>query len=96
MCSSDLPFSALLHSTPAGTTVVMEAARARRLMSHDGRFSSRALFPFDAPRKAEFYEIRIAPRGVEHADPHWVFYGSAIFLVLGILTVTGGRKLIGA
>lgn len=33
---------------------------------------------------------------IEHADPHWVFYGSAIFLVLGILTVTGGRKLIGS
>ncbi|HTI87058.1 MAG TPA: MFS transporter [Alphaproteobacteria bacterium] len=32
---------------------------------------------------------------VEHADPHWVFYGSAVFLLLGILTVTGGRRLIG-
>jgi MFS family permease len=32
---------------------------------------------------------------VEHADPHWVFYGSAAFLLLGILTVTGGRRLIG-
>jgi FSR family fosmidomycin resistance protein-like MFS transporter len=32
---------------------------------------------------------------VQHADPHWVFYGSTAFLLLGILTVTGGRKLIG-
>ncbi|MGE5539441.1 MAG: MFS transporter [Gemmatimonas sp.] len=32
---------------------------------------------------------------VDHADPHWVFYGSTTFLLLGILTVTGGRKLIG-
>jgi MFS transporter, FSR family, fosmidomycin resistance protein len=33
---------------------------------------------------------------VDNADPHWVFYMSAGFLALGILTVTGGRKLIGA
>lgn len=33
---------------------------------------------------------------LEYADPHWIFYGSAVFLLLGILTVTGGRKLIGA
>jgi len=33
---------------------------------------------------------------IESADPHWIFYCSAVFLLLGILTVTGGRKLIGA
>ena len=33
---------------------------------------------------------------VDYADPHWVFYMSAAFLVFGILTVVGGRKLIGA
>jgi MFS family permease len=33
---------------------------------------------------------------VDLTDPHWVFYVSAGFLVLGILTVTGGRKLAGS
>jgi FSR family fosmidomycin resistance protein-like MFS transporter len=33
---------------------------------------------------------------VDLADPHWVFYVSAGFLIFGILTVTGGRKLMSA
>jgi MFS family permease len=33
---------------------------------------------------------------VDLTDPHWVFYISAGFLILGILTVTGGRKLAGS
>jgi MFS transporter, FSR family, fosmidomycin resistance protein len=33
---------------------------------------------------------------VDMTDPHWVFYISAGFLILGILTVTGGRKLAGS
>lgn len=88
----EVPFSALLHSTPAGTTVVMEAAKARRLMSHDGRFSSRALFPFDAPRKAEFYEIRIAPKGVEHADAHPAGTVENLVCAQGALELVAGAQ----
>jgi len=31
---------------------------------------SRALFPFDEPRRVEFYELRLAPGGIERADAH--------------------------
>jgi quercetin dioxygenase-like cupin family protein len=48
----------------------MPAARAKVLTSHDGSFSSRALFPFDEPRTVEFYELRLAPHAVEEADAH--------------------------
>ena len=40
------------------------------LTSADGSFVSRALFPFNAPRSTEFYELRLAPRGVERAEAH--------------------------
>jgi quercetin dioxygenase-like cupin family protein len=40
------------------------------LSSHDGAFTSRALFPYDKPRRVEFYELRLAPHGEEHADAH--------------------------
>jgi transcriptional regulator with XRE-family HTH domain len=66
----DVPFSALISSRPAGGTVHLPANRAKRLTSHDGKFTSRALFPFDAPRTVEFYELRLAAHSVERADAH--------------------------
>ena len=66
----EVPFSALITCRGAVGTVVMSADKAKKLTSHDGNFSSRALFPFDAPRKVEFYELRLAPFAVENADPH--------------------------
>jgi transcriptional regulator with XRE-family HTH domain len=65
-----VPFSGLISNRPAGGTVQLPADRAKKLTSHDGKFTSRALFPFDAPRTVEFYELRLAPLGVERADPH--------------------------
>lgn len=67
----DLPFAALL-SQPAQTTGprVLRAARTKRLTSLDGSFSSRALFPFDEPRRVELYELVLKPGGLEEADAH--------------------------
>lgn len=65
-----VPFASLIATRTTGGTKVMRAAQAKKLMSHDGSFGSRALFPFDTARKVEFYELRLGPRGVEHADPH--------------------------
>lgn len=67
----DLPFSALIAAPRAsGGTRVLQAARTKRLTSHDGTFSSRALFPYDEPRRVEFYELILQKGGVEVADPH--------------------------
>jgi transcriptional regulator with XRE-family HTH domain len=63
-------FSALISHRAAGRTTVMPAERAKVLTSHDGAFSSRALFPFDEARTVEFYELKLAPLAVEKADPH--------------------------
>ena len=67
----DIPFSALIADRPPrDTTAVLRVDKARRLTSADGRFSSRALFPTAGPRRVEFYELRLAPRGLEEADAH--------------------------
>jgi transcriptional regulator with XRE-family HTH domain len=67
----EVSFSALIsHREKATTTVVLKRERGKILTSQDGSFSSRALFPFDEPRKVEFYELRLQPGGVEVADPH--------------------------
>jgi transcriptional regulator with XRE-family HTH domain len=66
----DVTFSALISAREAGGTVVLRAAEAHRLSSHDGGFVSRALFPRDAPRRVELYELRIAAGKTERAEPH--------------------------
>lgn len=66
----EVPFSALLTGPTAPGPSVLRRADAKVLSSHDGGFTSRALFPFDAPRRVEFYELRLAPGAVEQADAH--------------------------
>lgn len=66
----DVTFSALISARASGGVTVLRGTEARRLASHDGAFASRALFPFDAPRRVEFYELRLAPQKLEPADPH--------------------------
>ena len=65
-----LPFSALLTTPSTERTTVLPSRRSKVLRSADGAFSSRALFPFDAPRTVEFYELRLAPRSTERAEAH--------------------------
>jgi transcriptional regulator with XRE-family HTH domain len=66
----DVPFAALIGDGRAPHSAVMRASTARMLTSHDGSFVSRALFPVDRLRLAEFYELRLAARSVEKAGPH--------------------------
>jgi len=66
----EVPFSALITDRPTTSFHVLRAEQAKRLTSSDGSYTSRALFPFDEPRRVEFYEIRIAPGGSEQADAH--------------------------
>jgi transcriptional regulator with XRE-family HTH domain len=65
-----VPFSGLIGQRQAGGVLVLKGESAKTLTSHDGSFSSRALFPFDEPRRVEFYELRLTPKGEERADAH--------------------------
>jgi transcriptional regulator with XRE-family HTH domain len=66
----EVPFGALLRASEPASAQVFRAAQAKVLASHDGAFTSRALFAFDLPRRTEFYELRIRSRSAEHADAH--------------------------
>ncbi len=66
----DVTFATLIQAREAGGPTVLKKAQAKVLTSHGGQFSSRALFPFDGPRRAEFYELRLAPEAQELADAH--------------------------
>ncbi|HWT02720.1 MAG TPA: XRE family transcriptional regulator [Pyrinomonadaceae bacterium] len=66
----DVRFADLLGEESAGDVVVLPADTSKVLRSGDGGFESRALFPFDKHRRAEFYELRLQGGYVERADPH--------------------------
>jgi transcriptional regulator with XRE-family HTH domain len=66
----EVTFSALISSRTQTGALVLRANESKLLTSKDRAFSSRALFPFDEPRRVEFYELRLAPGAVEEADAH--------------------------
>lgn len=88
-----VPFGALLETPVRQGPQILKAASAKVLTSHDGSFSSRALFPFDAPRKTEFYELRLGPRGVERADAHAPGTTENIVVARGALEVELGADV---
>jgi transcriptional regulator with XRE-family HTH domain len=66
----DIRFADLLGAETTGDVVVLRANESKLLRSSDNSFESRALFPFDVRRKAEFYELRLKAGYAEHAVAH--------------------------
>jgi rhodanese-related sulfurtransferase/transcriptional regulator with XRE-family HTH domain len=66
----EVPFSALLARPATTETRIFRTASARRILDADGRFSSRALFVPEDGATFEFYELWLAPRAREDAEPH--------------------------
>lgn len=67
----EVPFSVLLNSSTKESSVLIKQKDSKILSSRDGKFSSRALFPFeDAFRTHEFYELRLLPHSTEKANAH--------------------------
>jgi transcriptional regulator with XRE-family HTH domain len=65
-----VPFATLISAQRETGTVVLRKSHEKLLSSSCGRFTSRALFPFDAERNVEFYELRIAALHLEEAEAH--------------------------
>ena len=66
----EVTFSALISARTQSGALVLRATESKILTSKDRSFSSRALFPFDEPRRVEFYELRLGSGSVEDADAH--------------------------
>lgn len=93
-----VPFSALLNERAEGGLHLLRAADSKKLTSHDGRFTSRALFPFDERRRVEFYELTLRPGGVEQAHAHNPGTIENLVVAQGQLEieVAGRREVLGA
>jgi transcriptional regulator with XRE-family HTH domain len=66
----EVTFSALISARTQSGALVLRSSESKLLTSKDRSFSSRALFPFDEPRRVEFYELRLTGGSVEDADAH--------------------------
>jgi transcriptional regulator with XRE-family HTH domain len=66
----NVTFSALIDPGSDRGATLLRRADSKLLTSHDGRFTSRALFPFNEPRRVEFYELKLAPAALEAAPAH--------------------------
>ena len=87
----DVSFATLITEHAASSTALVLRDRAKLLTSHDGSFTSRALFPFDEPRNVEFYELNLAPNSAEEADPHPVGTTENLVVTSGELELIVGK-----
>lgn len=86
----DVRFADLLGEETVGDIVLLPADTAKVLRSADGGFESRALFPFDKRRKAEFYELRLRGGHSERAEAHTEGTYENIVVQSGRLRLTVG------
>jgi transcriptional regulator with XRE-family HTH domain len=67
---------------------VLPARESKRLVSADGAFVTRALFPYDVARQVEFYELRLSPLSEEVSVGHGPGVQENIVVSQGALEIT--------
>lgn len=80
-------FSALLGEEKKSDVTVIRREGMQTLSSSDGRFVSRPLFPRNADRKSEFYELRLKPGARSDGPPHPAGTRENLVVVKGSLTI---------
>lgn len=86
-----VPFASLIATGVEHGSALLRRADAKILASSEGRFTSRALFPFDNERRVEFYELKIAALHVEEAQPHPPGTRENLIVTKGTIEITVGR-----
>jgi transcriptional regulator with XRE-family HTH domain len=85
-----VPFAHLLAADKVQHTAVLRRDDAKILSSSSGRFTSRALFPFDDERHVEFYEIRLASQHREDAPAHQAGTRENLMVAHGVVEIIVG------
>ena len=87
-----VPIANLLVAPASRVTVVLPKSRAKIVSASDGRFVSRALFPLDSTRRAEFYEVRISAQHRETLEPQAAGTKENVLVVEGRVELTIGKE----
>lgn len=66
----DIPFAQLLAGPENKSARVLRRDGTPIIVSDNGGFQSRPLFPRDSGTRAEFYELRLAPAHKHNSEPH--------------------------
>ncbi|AVA20522.1 helix-turn-helix domain-containing protein [Rhizobium sp. LEGMi198b] len=88
----DVPCGFLIAEPHDTTSLqVLTHAKTKVLSASEGKFQTRALFPYESERKVEFYELRIAPYHTETAEAH--HHGTIENLVVsrGTVEIVAGK-----
>ena len=83
----DLPAAVFLSVGGTGRATILKREAANLLRSADGKFVSRALFPFNGARRTEFYELTVYPGCHYLSDPHRAGTTENLVVVSGALEV---------
>lgn len=67
---------------------VLSVSQSKRLVSANGAFVSRALFPFDVARQSEFYELRLGPLGEDQSEGHGPGVQENLVVSQGVLEIS--------
>lgn len=79
--------AAFLDDRAFDGVALLPARESKRLVSGDGAFVSRALFPFDVSRQVEFYELRLAGLAIEHSTGHAPGTQENLVVAQGVLEI---------
>jgi transcriptional regulator with XRE-family HTH domain len=88
----EVPFSTLVTDATSREATILRAKSAKLLTSSDGSFTSRALSPSSGPRSTEFYELRLAANGVEHAEAHAPGTTENLVVAQGAVIISVGKS----
>src|SRR5205823_1748033 len=87
-----VPIANLLVAPASRVPVLLPKSRAKIVSASNGRFTSRALFPSEGNRRAEFYEVRIAGQHREVAEPQAAGTKENILVVEGRIELSVGNE----
>lgn len=88
----DIPCAALIAERGETSIITVTRAKSKVLSSSEGRFQTRALFPFEGDRKVEFYELRISPHHTESSDAHRHGTVENLVVAQGTVEIIAGKQ----
>jgi len=87
-----VPFGRLVATKERQGVLVLRKGEPGRLQSSGGKFTSRALFPYDYQRPVEFYQVEIAPGHIERAEAHGPGARENLVVAKGSVEIVVGRE----
>lgn len=88
----DVSCASLIAEDQQQTAIVLTRHQSKTLSSSDGKFETRALFPFDREKEVEFYELRLAPHHAERAEAHEQGTIENLVVAQGTIEVIVGKQ----